>query len=246
MKSHMVDLHCHILPKVDDGPATLDETLKLARFCVEDGITVVVATPHCHRYVHLLRADVLPHVAHLNSELESAIIPLTILPGSEIQVTDTTAYRREFEAGLYCHLGDGRAFTLLEFNWAREQFPPDAVSLIDWIRAQGMTPILAHPERHDFFWKEPVLLQALVEAGAWVQVTVDSLLGNHGPAPKVSGEAILRAYPDAVLATDAHNIRRCSGLSSGYAWVWEHLGQQRADDLRARADQVLARLHAQA
>jgi protein-tyrosine phosphatase len=123
----MVDLHSHILPKVDDGPATLDETLKLARFCVADGITFVVATPHCHRYVHLLRADVLPQVAQLNSELESATIPLTILPGSEIQVTDTTAYRREFEAGLYCHLGDGRAFTLLEFNWAREQFPPDAV-----------------------------------------------------------------------------------------------------------------------
>ena len=239
----MVDLHCHILPKVDDGPATLDETLKMARFCVEDGITHIVATPHCHRDVHLLRADVLPRVAQLNSELESATIPLSILPGSEIQVTDTTAYRREFEAGLYCHLGDGRDFTLLEFNWAREQFPPDAASLIDWIRAQGMTPILAHPERFDFFRKEPALLRALIEAGAWVQVTVDSLLGNHGPAPKVSGEAILRAYHDAVLATDAHNIRRCSGLSAGYAWVREHLGQQRADDLRARADQVLVLCH---
>ena len=108
-----------------------------------------------------------------------------------------------------------------------------------------MTPILAHPERYDFFWKEPALLRALVEAGAWVQVTVDSLLGNHGPAPKVSGEALLRAYPDAVLASDAHNIRRCSGLSSGYAWAREHLGQQRADDLRARAARVLARLRAQ-
>jgi protein-tyrosine phosphatase len=109
-----------------------------------------------------------------------------------------------------------------------------------------MTPILAHPERHDFFWKEPALLQALVEAGAWVQVTVDSLLGNHGPAPKEFGEALLRTYPDAVLATDAHNIRRCSGLSSGYAWVRKHLGQQRTDDLRARAAQVLARLRADA
>jgi len=236
----MVDLHCHILPEVDDGPASLDETLAMAQFCVADGITHIFATPHCHRYVHLLRADVLPRVVQLNSQLKSAKIPVTILPGSEIQVTDTMAYRREFEAGLYCHLGDGRAFTLLEFNWAREQFPSDAAALIDWLRAQGMTPILAHPERHDFFWKEPVLLQALIEAGAWVQVTVDSLLGNHGPAPKVAGEAIIRLYPNAVLATDAHNIGRCSGLSAGYAWVREHVGQQRTDDLRARADQVLA------
>jgi protein-tyrosine phosphatase len=238
----MVDLHCHILPAIDDGPATLDESLQLARFCVEDGITFVVATPHCHRYIHLLRADVLPRVDQLNRELESATIPLTILPGSEIQVTDTTAYRREFESGLYCHLGDGRAFTLLEFNWARGQFPPDAVPLVAWIRAQGMTPILAHPERYDFFWKEPTLLQGLVEAGAWLQVTVDSLLGNHGYVPRISGQALLRTYPDVVLATDAHNATRCSGLSSGYAWVQQHLGEHRADDLRTRAGQVLARL----
>jgi protein-tyrosine phosphatase len=236
----MVDLHCHILPMVDDGPASLDEALAMARFCAADGITHVFATPHCHRYVHLLRADVLPLVTEFNSQLDSAKIPLKILPGSEIQVTDTTAYRREFESGLYCHLGDGRAYTLTEFNWAREQFPSDAAALIGWIRAQGMIPILAHPERHDYFWKEPALLQELIEAGAWIQVTVDSLLGNHGPGPKVAAEAFLRMYPEAVLATDAHNPGRCSGLSVGYAWIRDHIGKQRLDDLRMRADQVLS------
>jgi protein-tyrosine phosphatase len=238
----MIDLHCHILPRIDDGPQTLDESLRMARFCVEDGIQYIVATPHCHRYIHLLRADVLPQVTQLNDELESAGIPVTILPGSEIQVTNTTAFRREFEAGLFCHLADGRSFTLLEFNWVREQFPPDAPALINWIREQGMTPILAHPERHDYFANEPALLREMVEAGAWLQITVDSLLGNHGPLPRVLGESLLRTYPEAVLSTDAHNIIRCSGLSSGFAWVREHLGQGRADDLRARADRVLTRL----
>lgn len=236
----MIDLHCHILPGVDDGPASLEEALAMIRFCIADGITHIFATPHCHRYVHLLKDQVLPEVAQLNHQLEAAQLPLTILPGSEIQVTDTMAYRREFEAGVYCHLGDGQSFTLLEFNWERQQFPSDAAALIGWIRERGMTPILAHPERHDFFGKEPGLLQALVEAGAWVQVTVDSLLGNHGPAPQVAGEVILRTYPDAVLATDAHNPARCSGLSAGYAWVQEHLGPERSNDLRARANQVLA------
>src|SRR5262249_48167315 len=98
----------------------LDEAIAMARFCVRDGITHVVATPHCHRHIRLLRADVLPHVARLNQELAHAGLPLTVLPGSEVQVTDTAAYRRDFEAGLYCHLGDGRAFTLLEFNWKPE------------------------------------------------------------------------------------------------------------------------------
>jgi protein-tyrosine phosphatase len=234
----MLDLHCHILPGVDDGPASLEEALAMARFCVADGITHVVATPHCHRHCRLLRADILPHVARLKEELARAQIPLTLLPGSEIQVTDTAAYRSDFEAGLYCHLGDGRAFTLLEFNWKQEQYPPDAPALVGWLRGKGMTPIIAHPERHHFFAEDSGRLRALVEKGAWLQITVDSLLGNHGPAPQAAGETLLRTYPDEVLATDAHNLRRCSGLSAGYAWVRDRLGAGRADELRARAEQI--------
>jgi protein-tyrosine phosphatase len=237
----MLDLHCHILPSLDDGPASLDEALQMARYCVADGITHIIATPHCHRFVHLLRADILPHVAQMNRHLDAARIPLTILPGSEIQVTDTNEYRREFEAGLFCHLGDGQTFTLLEFSWRREQYPSDTPLLINWICDQGMTPILAHPERHDYFSRETTLLQELTAAGAWVQVTVDSLLGNHGPAPKVAGENILRMYTNAVLATDAHNMGRCSGLSAGYSWVEKELGQHRSYDLQIRASEVLTR-----
>src|SRR5262249_15604011 len=129
----MIDLHCHILPHIDDGPQTLEESLRMARFLVRDGVTTVVATPHCHRYIHLLRADVVPKVAAYRHELDMAGIPLAVLSGSEIQVTSSMDYRREFEAGLLCHLGDGQSFTLLEFNWAREQFPSDAVSLLEWI-----------------------------------------------------------------------------------------------------------------
>jgi protein-tyrosine phosphatase len=236
----MLDLHCHILPGVDDGAASLAEAVAMARFCAADGITHVVATPHCHRHCRLLRAEILPHVAHFNEALAVAGVPLSVLPGSEIQVTDTAAYRAEFEAGLYCHLGDRPAFTLLEFNWKPEHYPPDAAALVGWLRDRGTTPIIAHPERHGVFAADPARLHALAEAGAWLQVTVDSLLGNHGPAPRASGAGLLRAYPDSVLATDAHNLRRCSGLSAGYAWVRERLGEERAGELRARADQVLA------
>src|SRR5579871_5179768 len=206
----MLDLHCHILPGVDDGAASLEEALAMARFCVQDGITHITATPHCHRHLRLLRADILPHVTRLNAALKIAVVPLTILPGSEIQVTDTTAYRRDFEAGLYCHLGDSDRFTLLEFSWRGQLYPADAVPLVEWLRRQGMTPIVAHPERHDFFRDDPPRLRALVDAGAWIQVTVDSLLGNHGLAPQTAGSEMVRTYPVVVLATDAHNLRRCS------------------------------------
>jgi protein-tyrosine phosphatase len=238
----MLDLHCHILPGVDDGAASLDETLAMARFCVRDGITHVVATPHCHRHCRLLRRDILPHVARLNEELAQAEVPLAVLPGSEIQVTDTAAYRRDFESGLYCHLSDGNRFTLLEFNWKAELYPPDAPELVAWLRARGMTSIIAHPERQRFFAEDPGRLRALVAAGAWLQITVDSLLGNHGRDPQASGDELLRTYSEALLATDAHNLRRCSGLSAGYTWVRERLGVKRAEELQSRADEVLATL----
>lgn len=234
----MIDLHCHILPGVDDGPTTLEESLKLARFCVADGTTVITATPHCHRLIHLLRADILPRVEAFNRALQANDIPLTVLPGSEIQVFDSTIYRREFESDVFCHLGNAKTFTLLEFNWSADLFPSDSAELIEWIVARGMTPIIAHPERHDFFRERPSLLPPLVEAGAWVQITVDSLLGNFGPSAKVFGEQFLRTHQAAILASDAHNERRCSGLSAGYAWVNENLGPARAHELLDRAETV--------
>jgi protein-tyrosine phosphatase len=235
----MLDLHCHILPGVDDGPATLDEALAMARKCAADGITHITATPHCNQSLRLMRVDILPHVARFNEELTKAGVPLTVLPGSEIQLNDTRQYLREYNAGVYCHLGGGRAFTLLEFNWKAERYPRDAAKLVAWLREQGTTPIIAHPERHGFFRDDPPRLKALVDAGAWIQVTVDSLLGNHGAAPQPAAKHLLRTYAEAVLATDSHNLRRCSGLSAGFAWVRDHLGEARADDLRTRAERVL-------
>jgi protein-tyrosine phosphatase len=234
----MIDLHCHILPGVDDGPQSLDESLCMARFCADDGITTITATPHCHRHIHLLRDDILPRVAAFNQQLTQAGIPLKILPGSEIKATDSTEYRREFEQGVYCHLGDGKDFTLLEFSWSFDEFPDDSVELVQWIRNQQMIPIIAHPERHPYFADEPARLSALVDVGAWVQITVDSLLGNHGRDPQIYGERYLKEIHEAILASDAHNMKRCSGLSAGFAWVREHLGEQRADDLLSRANHV--------
>jgi protein-tyrosine phosphatase len=214
----------------------------MARFCVRDGITHVAATPHCNRSWPLMRADVLPHVARFSEELVRAGVPLVVLPGAEIQVADTGAYRADFEAGLFCHLGDARDFTLLEFSWNKGLYPADAPELIAWLHGRGMTPIVAHPERHGFFRDDPPRLRALVKAGAWLQVTVDSLLGNHGPEPRRAGEALLETYSEIVLATDAHNTQRCSGLSAGYEWVRDRFGTGRAGELKERADQVLARL----
>ncbi len=234
----MIDLHCHILPGLDDGPSALAEALAMARFCAADGITHVAATPHCNRSTHLLRDDIVPEVARFNEALAAEGIALTVLPGSEIQLTDAEDYRREFEAGVLCHLGDGGEFTLLEFNWHAEAYHADAPGLVRWLRDRGMTPIIAHPERHGFFRDDPPRLTALVDMGAWLQVTVDSLLGRHGREAAPAAMQLLRDFEPVVLSTDAHNLRRCSGLAAGYAWVAEWLGPRRAGELLARGNMV--------
>lgn len=235
----MLDIHCHILPAVDDGPQALDESLAVARFCVADGITDIVATPHCHRHLHLLRDDILPRVAEFNQALRDADVPLRVWPGSEIQLYDVALYRQEYTGGLYCHLGDRPDFTLLEFSWQEKQYPADAVAHVRWLVAQGTRPIIAHPERYPYFHDAPQRVDVLVEPGAWLQVTVDSLLGNHGPRPQESGWELLEDHAHAVLATDAHRLGRCSGLSAGYRAVRERFGAAREDDLRKRAQRIL-------
>ena len=238
----MLDIHCHILPALDDGPKTLAESLEVARFCVADGITHIVATPHCHDVIHLLRADILPRVAKFQAELNQSEIPLTIFPGSEIRTRDIARFREEYDAGLLCHLGDDPAYSLLEFSWRAEDYPDDVAAHIGWLRERGTQPIIAHPERHSFFQHSRQRLHDLVEAGAWLQITVDSMNGNNGERPQRAAWDYLLFYPDCVLATDAHRLSRCSGLSSGYEMVREQLGDGREADLRERSDEMLRHL----
>ena len=238
----MLDLHCHILPALDDGPKTLREALQIARFCVDDGITHIVATPHCHHILHLLREDILPRVQQFQAELNAAEIPLTLFPGSEIRTNDIELFRREYDEGVLCHLGDNPAYSLLEFGWQADAYPDNAPAHIRWLLERGTQPIIAHPERHSFFGHDRARLHALVEAGAWLQITVDSLLGNNGERPQLAAQDYLLFYPNCVLATDAHRLSRCSGLSRGYAMVSEQLGDGRVADLKTRADEVLAHL----
>lgn len=238
----MLDLHYHVLPGVDDGPATLEESLGIARLSARDGVTHIVATPHCYRELRLFRDFIMPRVAAFNGELKQAEIPITVLPGSEIQVSDVAEYRRDFEARRFCHLGDNPAFTLLEFPWNPTRFPDGAAELVEWLGKKGTTPIIPHPERQDCFRDHPDRLDQLVEAGAWIQITVDSLLGNFGTEALETGAAMLGRYRLAILASDSHGYHRCSGISGGYEWVRENIGIDREQDLMNRSRQILDRL----
>jgi protein-tyrosine phosphatase len=240
----MLDIHYHLLPGVDDGPTTLQQSLDLSRYSFEDGVTHIIATPHCHDHLRLLRADILPQVTMMNDELTRAGIGVTVFPGSEIQLTNVENYQRDYLAGVYCHLGDDPRFTLLEFPWVEELYPEGAPEHVRWLRDHGTLPIIAHPERHEYFRQTPIRLRELVESGAWIQITVDSLLGNFGPNSLRAGLEFLSTYDDAVLASDSHSAHRRSGLSSGYRLVRDQFGEAKERNMRTRADAILTHLMA--
>lgn len=219
----MTDVHCHILPAIDrDGPPRLKDVLDMARIAVSDGIRTIVATPHIKEVVH--KPEVIcDHVAHLNAALQDSGIPLEILPGAEVSSMLDTAKLQNYTL-------NGSAYVLLEFP--HSHLPQNAGELIFEAIISGLTPIIAHPERNPSVVLRPELLFDLVEAGALVQITAESLTGGFGPDARVCAEYLLKKQAVHFLATDAHSPTwRCPVLSRGLKAAVRHVGEAVARDL---------------
>jgi protein-tyrosine phosphatase len=210
----MIDIHVHILPGIDDGPATMEESLEMARIAVEDGIHTIIATPHSLDGVHFnRRSDILSACAELNAALGKHHIPLTLLPGSEarlsIEITD------ELEKGRLMTLNDTGRYISLELP---DQFISQATTIfIERLKDGNLTPIISHPERNPAIQQNVVLLSDLISAGALCQITADSLLGAFGPHALQCCEKLIELNMVHFMASDAHSPRaRPPNLSKGY------------------------------
>jgi protein-tyrosine phosphatase len=197
----MIDLHCHILPGVDDGPTTLEESLAMARVAVADGLRVVAATPH------LAPADFADHpwiaagVASLTAALQAESLPLEILPGAEI----AAAPELLDHLPTLPRLGDS-SWLLLEPPLLG--LPNYLEEIVFALQLAGLKVILAHPERSQLMSIRPEIIQHLAERGCVLQINVASLLGRHGWATRKAARQLLQQYPNCVLATDAHDALR--------------------------------------
>lgn len=193
---HMIDIHCHILPAIDDdGPPRLEDVLEMARIAVADHIRQIVATPHIKNIVHspdLIRE----RVARLNEELQKEGIGLEILQGAEVSAVLNTSILRE-------HTLNGTDYVLLEFP--HTHLPQNARQVVFDALMAGLTPIIPHPERNPSVVRRPELLIDLVEAGALVQITAESLVGGFGPEARACAAHLLRNKVVHILATDAHS-----------------------------------------
>ncbi len=208
----MIDLHCHILPGIDDGPQDLTESLALAKAMYDDGVRVAVATPHTRNGAYENPPDrVRTAVASFQNTLNDENIPLTVLPGAEVHLT----------AGLYDlvvsgevgTLNDNGRYLLVEFPF--QAIPPGAGEELFRLIMNGITPIIAHAERQLDFSRNPDILRKYVRAGCLVQVTAGSVSGGFGKEIMEIAGRFLKMKLVHVIASDAHSMGgRSPALSS--------------------------------
>ena len=212
----MIDLHAHVLPGVDDGPATWDEALDILRTMAADGVTAVAATPHV-RDDYPTAPDTMERlVADLRDRAAGEGIPIEVLTGGEIALSllgrlDPDDLRR-------FGLGGNPSFLLLEFPYYG--WPLGLEDTVVRLLRSGITPVIAHPERSPEVHAAPERLRPAVEAGAVVQLTAASLDGRNGRATRAAGLELLDRGLAHLAASDAHTSRiREAGLSSVAAAV---------------------------
>jgi protein-tyrosine phosphatase len=206
------ELHFHLLPGVDDGPGTMEESVELAALAVEDRTSTVVATPH----VRNVDVDELPErVGELQRRLDACGVPLEVRCGGELAYDDLASVTDAQLATIAQGPGDAR-WVLLEAPLAgtdgtREDFTSAAGEL----RERGFAVLIGHPERSPAVLADGgAALQAELAAGSVLQLNATSLTGHHGEPERADGLALARARLAAVVASDAHRPTRGPALAA--------------------------------
>ncbi len=224
-----IDLHCHCLPGIDDGPATLDGALALCRALCADGVSTVIATPHqLGRYEGRNRAsDVREAVAALRNALEASGIPLSIEPGAEVRLDGSITQLLERDQILT--LADGMSDLLLELP--RDTYI-DPLPIIERMAARGVRVLISHPERYPIVDRRPDLVRTWLDHGAGVVLTAGSLAGDFGSAASRIAWELISADESIFVATDAHDVsRRPPRMSVAFALIEQRLGHAAARSL---------------
>jgi protein-tyrosine phosphatase len=198
----MIDLHCHLLPAVDDGPPALGAALTLAQAQVRAGVGTVAATPHVSPRFPLDAATVARAVVEIGVALRAAAIPLGVVVGAELDAITALELPDEELAAL--SLG-GSGWLLLETPHA------DAAPLEEIVSAlirRGHRILLAHPERSPQLQRDPATLDRLVRSGARTQLTAGALDGAFGRTARRTAERIVAEGLAHVVASDAHDVVR--------------------------------------
>jgi protein-tyrosine phosphatase len=224
----MLDLHCHILPGLDDGAADVSVSIEMAKAFVADGVQVVACTPHIlPGLYHNSGPQIRQATSALQEVLDREGIPLKLVTGADNHIT--SRFVAELRSGHLLSLADTR-YVLVEPP--HHVAPPRLEDLFFSLLIEGFVPILTHPERLTWLESHYQTVQRLAQAGVWMQLTSGSLLGAFGRRARYWGERMLDEGLVHILATDAHNVtQRPPNLSQGHAAALKRVGAIEAERL---------------
>jgi len=235
----VIDLHTHILPGLDDGPADMEEAVAMCRQAISDGTTAVVASPHMFNGMFDVgREDILDGVNRLRKRLEVESLSLAVSPGADVHAVPNLD--KLLRDGLAMTIGDGGKYIMTELP--QDTLPPGLSQLLFSLQLAGITPIISHPERNMEVQANPFLMTDIVEAGNLIQLTAASVTGDFGEPPRECARALITARLAHLVASDAHSPdRRPPGLSRALAVVRKLLPTEEVKEMFFhRPRQVLA------
>lgn len=236
-KSPLVDIHCHLLPEIDDGAKSWEESLAMARLAVADGFGTVVVTPHqLGNYRHNRGEIIRQRTAQLQEFLHNHGVPLRVLPGADVRIeADMLSL---LKTGEVLSLADHRRHVLLELP--HELYMPLEPVLAE-LHAARMVGILSHPERNQGLLDDPSPIARLVDAGCLMQITAGSLLGAFGPATERFSDSLLAQGLVHFVSTDAHGVKsRRPLMSEAWQRVARLIDEDTANDLCCRYPALVA------
>lgn len=236
----MIDLHCHFLPGLDDGPDTLPEALALARAAVADGITHAVLTSHVHpEQFPNQRRNLEPAVAAFTAELAQANIALDVRAGGEARLCPELIELLADDQVPF--LGEVGGYRIMLLEFPHQMIPVGSMRFIVSLLRQKIRPLIAHPERNKAIMANPEKVREFTEAGCWLQLTAGSLAGRFGAQAEQTAFQLIDAGWNCLAATDAHNLHsRPPLLSQGREALRQRYGEQVAHSMVfGKAAQIL-------
>ncbi|MGH7884457.1 MAG: tyrosine-protein phosphatase [Thermodesulfobacteriota bacterium] len=214
----MIDIHCHILPDIDDGPDNWNTSIEIAKKALSENIKNIVATPHWIKGTNWETdsKEVIDKTNTLNELLDRENIKLKVFPGMEAAITD----------GIVDHIRNGEVLTLAGTNCLLLDMPygslPYGINIIfKELVSNNIFPIIAHPERNTDFQSNPNIIKKFIDIGAMVQVTSSSFIGNFGNEAKNCALDFSKMNVIDFIATDAHSLHKRPPLIKEALQIWK-------------------------
>ncbi|KPU45154.1 tyrosine-protein phosphatase YwqE [Oxobacter pfennigii] len=225
----MYDIHCHILPDIDDGADDINDSRQLCTIAVNQGINTIIATPHfVENEMESDKNEVIEKTSLLNEDCIKRDVSLTILTGMEIYFSPNIV--ELYEKGVLLTLNNTK-YILIELPMY-SQLPPYFEDVIFHLKIKGLIPVLAHPERYKCVIEEPNLVCDFIESGCVIQVNCGSIDGMFGKTVQKTAHTLLKHNMVHIIASDNHSIsKRVSFLGNTFNTVSEKYGHGFTDNL---------------